>query len=166
MMQFIQDGYEDIYYNVSFQMTPHQIYGRTVGFDLKATSDCGYGYSGEITQGSVLNSKTPFTFHIHSDLNTYILPYIKIKGSGDFWLSNNNDILQNKSNDKETAFQNVSGEIAMDSDNGIISGIHSPGSDFNWYFLRLVDGDNEIATNSETDIEMEIRYREPRRVIV
>lgn len=178
--QFDQDGYEDIFYRVYINMVPHQISGRTVGFDLTVTSDCAYGFTDIITKKATINSSTPLKLNIHSDINTYILPYIKINGVGDFYLSNDSDLSQNQLNGKETHLMNVKNITVMDSENDmigiwdsekeIITDFHSP-NDFNWYFLRLVNGVNIITTNfqngiGENGIEIEIKYREPRRVIV
>ena len=46
-LQFNQEGYEDIYFNVKFDVQPHIIAGRTAGFDLTMTCDSPYGYSKE-----------------------------------------------------------------------------------------------------------------------
>lgn len=158
--QFDQEGYEDVFYNVYINISPHQTAGKTVGFDLEVTSDCAYGFSDIITRKAVISSSAPLTLNVHSDINTYILPYVKINGTGDFCINNDEDKSQ-----KAAEIKNVSQEIIMDSDTDMISGIDSP-NDFNWHFLRLVDGMNVITTNSGSGIEIEIRYREPRRVIV
>lgn len=158
--QFNQEGYEDIFYNVYINLSPHQIAGKTVGFDLEVTSDCAYGFSDIITRKAVISSSAPLTLNVHSDINTYILPYVKINGKGDFCISNDRDESQ-----KATEVKNVLREIIMDSDTDMISGISSP-NDFNWHFLRLVDGINTITINPGSEVEIEIQYREPRRVIV
>lgn len=157
--QFDQEGYEDVYYQVQINMLPHQVSGKTVGFDLTVTSNCGYGYSEQILKEFILNSKKPILLNIYSDTNSYILPNISLTGTGNFYIRNINDTSQNK-----TELCNVHNEIIMDSQNDIIKGI-SP-NDFNWIFLRLVNGTNEIVTNSVNDIKVKILYREPRKVIV
>lgn len=164
--QFDQKGYEDIYYRVQINMIPHQIGGMTVGFDLTVVSDCGYGYSEEILKEYTLNKDKPIRLDIHSDINSYILPYISLTGSGKFYISNDSDLLQNKSNGKATELQlqNTTQAITMNSDTNIITGISSA-NNFNWYFLRLVNGVNNITTNSN-NIQIKIIYREPRRIIV
>lgn len=162
--QFDQEEYEDIFYNVYINMAPQQVNGRTVGFNLSVTSDCAYGFTDIIIKRFTINSSTPFKLNIHSDINTYILPYVKIiNGKGNFYISNDSDILQNNTVGKAMEFKNVSKEIVIDSDTDIILGL-SNSNNFNWYFLRLVDGINIITTNSNTDIKIEIQYREPRFV--
>ena len=160
--QFKQSGYEDIFYNVYFNLTPHQIGGQTVGFDLTATADCAYGFTDVIKRKTSINSSTPLQLNIHSDINTYILPYVKLDQSGDFYISNDNAQKQNIST---TTFLGAKNKIpvTMDSDTDTIYGLINP-QDFNWHFLRLVDGINIITTNSKSNIEIEIQYREPRFV--
>lgn len=53
--------------------------------------------------------------------------------------------------------------INLDCDNEIITGLDNP-NHFNWYFPRLIDGSNEIVTDSVNDIDIEITYREARMV--
>ena len=158
--QFNQEGFEDIFYNVYINLSPHQIAGKTVGFDLEVTSDCAYGFSDIMTRKAIISSSTPLILNVHSDINTYLLPYVKINGTGNFCINNDEDTLQ-----KATEIKNVLQEITMNSDTEMISGITSP-NDFNWYFLRLVDGRNTITTDSDSEVEIEIQYREPRRIIV
>lgn len=165
-MQFDQEGYEDIWYNVyCSSLTPYQVNGKTIGFNVTLTSDCGYGFTEEITKNITLNADNPYTLIVHGDIAIYILPYITINGVGDFLIWNEYDEYQNLSNGKETWFKNITEEITMDSDNDIIDGIDSPDF-FSWYFLRLVNGMNEFYTDSSNDIELTLTYREPRRVIV
>ena len=157
--QFDQEGYEDIYYKAYVNMMPHQVGGRTVGFDLTVTSDCAYGYTDLIVKKATINSSTPLRININNDITTDILPFFTINGNGSFYLRNDSDTMN-----LNTEFKNVSSTITMDSENDIILGV-SP-NDFNWRFLRLVDGNNIIKTDSDSDIKLEIKYREVRRVIV
>lgn len=165
-MRFEQNGYKDIWYNVMFDMTPHQINGKTIGFNLVVKSDCGYGFSSEVERNNLINSSTPFYLNINSDIDTYIYPYIKItNGTGDFYIYNESDKMQTLSNNNQSNFYKISNTILMDSDNDIINGIDSP-QNFNWRFLRLLQGINVLKTNSETNLQISIKYREPRRVLV
>ncbi len=183
LFHFVQEGYEDIFYYAYINMMPHQILGQTVGFDLTATSDCAYGFTGIIKQKAILNKTSPtMNFRIQSDVNTYILPRVCIKSSRNFQISNIND-----PNHPKTTFQNLSsGEtftFIMDSDtdtvfilNGSATAPLPDPNIFNWHFLRLVDGQNQImlhmenehteTENTESQIEIEIQYREPRRIII
>ena len=165
-LQFLQEGYETIIYNVRFNITPYQITGRTVGFNLTATSDCAYGFTDMIKKKTTINATAPFKLNIHSDINTYILPIIKINGTGSFSINNYRDIeLKDSILEKPVILENISQKIKMDSDKDIITGLNSP-DDFNWHFMKLADGNNIITTDSVDNIDIEIQYREPRYVRV
>lgn len=158
--QFDQKGYQDVYYKVHINMLPRQIGGKTVGFDLTVTSNCGYGYSEEIFKEYTINKDKPIRLDIHSDINSHILPHITLNGMGTFYISNKSDLPR-----KYTKLEHINGEIILSCDDDMIEGISSP-NDFNWYFLRLVNGVNHIVTDSQNDINIKIIYREPRRIIV
>ena len=167
LFQFDQTGYEDIFYYVYINLSPHQENGKTIGFDLKATANCAYGFTNIIKKKAFINSSAPFQINVHSDINTDILPKVRLKGRGNFSVHNYRDykdnILQNPILDKPLEFKNMSKEITMDSDTDLITGLSSP-NDFNWRFMRLVDGANFISTTSASNIEFEIEYREPRLI--
>ena len=175
LFQFFQEGYEDIFYYVYVTMHPRQILGQTAGFDLTVTSDCSYGFTGILRQKALLSaSSEPLEFRIHSDVNTYILPHVTFKCTGNFKIRNEND-----PNHPETEFYNLGAgktrEFIMDTDSDTIFlkegeklvPLPDPGM-FNWHFLRLTDGTNRIIAQAEPGIiiETEIQYREPRRVIL
>lgn len=160
-IQFEQEGYEDIFYNVCISMTPHQVAGRTVGFDLVATSDCAYGFTDVIKKEQIrMDSNTCFQFNVHSDINTYILPIIKIYRDsgmiGDFELNNQNDTM---------IFKDIKENLTINCDIETVEDLTKP-DDFNWCFLKLTDGMNVITTKSDVGFGIEIFYREPRYVRV
>lgn len=165
ILQFYQEGYSDISYYVYFNIIPHQIEGKTVGFDLTATSNCGYGYTNIIKRKTIINSSMPLKINIHSDINTYILPIVKVKGEGRFSIDNYKDMdLKYSILDKKIELA-ITKEVIMDSENDVIIGLQNP-DDFNYHFLKLIDGINIITTDSISNIELEIQYREPRRIII
>ncbi len=174
-LQFNQEGYEDIFYKVNINALPHQVAGRTIGFDLTATSNCAYGFTDVITKKASIALMEPFLLNIHSDIDTYILPIMKVKykptnprplsfdncrSGRNFSYGNADSIL-----DKPIKIENMSQDVTMDSDMGIIKGLARP-NDFNWSFLKLVNGTNVIMTDHGRDIEIELQYREPRYVRV
>lgn len=159
---FDQEGYDDVWYKVYINATPHQVAGRTVGFDLTVTSNCGYGFSSLVTKSSTINSSYPATININTDIDDYIKPYIEIQGSGDFKIYNENDTTATA---MELKNLNMSQKITLDSDYEIVTGLSSP-ADFNFHFLRLIDGENTITTDSESYIVIEMQYREVRMVAV
>ena len=185
---FDQPEYEDIHYNVYINTAPHQIGGKTAGFNLTVISDCAYGFTEQIRKTAIIDSLNPMMIDIHSDINAYILPTVKITGRwmyqegsafmSDFYISNENDTAQNASTGKATTFNKIEGEswgIEMDSDSDNVfligndpSGIKrniNPDT-FNWQFLRLIDGTNIITTNSNEPLKIVIEYREPRMIKV
>lgn len=173
-LQFDQDGYRDICYMVKWQMTPHQINGRTVGFDLTATSNCGYGFSEEKIKTQTIKhdandaeNDVSINLYINNDIKEYVLPEIRLTStSGNFYLSNLNDKIQNKDVNRQTEFY-IDGniDVTLDCMNDIVLGLNST-DEFNWFFPRLVNGYNTITTNSTDGVTITIKYRENRRVIV
>lgn len=191
-IQFDQEGYEDIFYYVYFNVQPHQVLGQTVGFDLTMTSDCAYGFSDVITRKTHINSydssdssssSGSLMLDIHSDVKAYILPTVKINGYGKLSIVNYSTPANTISPRTEKSQigkplsiivggeDGIPGVIQMDSATEIVTGLNSPG-DFDWNFLKLADGKNfiEIEIESNTDstsnanINIEIQYREPRYV--
>lgn len=156
------DG-EDIYYEVQIDVAPHQVGGRTIGFDLKVTSNSAFGYSSLHKKKKTIKNEDPLVIYIDNDTRSYLLPVVKITGSGDFSICNESDIVR-MSKQKVSTFVDVDTDIYMDSENEIIDGV-SP-NNFNWNFLRLVNDKNVISTDSSDGITIEIEYREVRRVVV
>lgn len=157
------DDEDNILYKVQIKVASHIIGGKTVGFDLAVTSNSAFGYTELQKRNATISSSNPLTLYIDTDTNAYILPYITIAGSGNFYISNDNDPVRNYSSGKAASFTGASGTITMDSENLILDGLSL--DKFNGYFLRLVDGENVIRTNSYYDISLEIYYREVRRAI-
>lgn len=161
-LQFDQDYYRDICYKVKFTtMQPIQVCGRTIGFELSCMSNCGYGFTNEKKHYFTLVDGTDVTIVVTNDMLTYLYPQIKITGgSGEFTFGNVSDTQQTYSH-----FNNIAHDIVMDCDNDLITGISKP-TDFNWYFPRLVDGNNVFTTNSSNTLTVEMTYREARRILV
>lgn len=154
-----------IFYAAIFQMTPNQIGGKTYGFDLTATTNCGYGWGNQQVFTQRISPVNPVILNIQGDLDTYIYPKTTLTNtsdSGTTIISNNSDVEQCLANGKETKIYCIEDLIILDSNTEIITGIRSP-NDFNYYFPRLVNGENIITTNMEFDIKIE--YKVPRRVI-
>lgn len=170
-LYFEQEDYIQVFYMAYCNVKPNQINGRTVGFDITAASNCGYGFSKEYvrTDHFIINkngneNKKPIQIQVNNDLKRKVYPQITIKnGSGDFTITNS-DISGNVI--CQSSFKNITATLEMDSKNDIITGLTSPDCFVNWDFLYLVDGMNELTCDSETDIELTVKYREIRRVIV
>ena len=152
-LQFVQpDDYPDVYYKVYINMSPVQIGGQTFGYNLTITSNCGYGFSGERTY-RFFSENQPLTINVDNDLNRYIYPTVTFETNADeCWIYNENDLEQNLDNHKESHFHNLGDhvdvplEITMDSANDITNGIETP-DQFNFRYLKLVNGENKIYTD-------------------
>ncbi len=169
---FIQDGYENIYYKAYFQITPHQIGGRTVGYDLTATANASYGYTMEYNRVDYFQDENenfkPIQIQINNDIRTKLYPYITIENmSGDTIEIINSDIHGNEICKSIFYNMNMSKNdlILMDSYNDIIQGLDNASS-FNYGFLYLVDGMNVLTCNANTNVKFTISYREIRKVVV
>lgn len=149
-LQFVQpDDYPDVFYKVYINMSPYQIGGQTFGYNLTITSNCGYGFSHEYT-ATLTDGNQPLTINVNNDLNRYNYPTVSFETNADeCWIYNENDLEQNLDTGKESHFYNLGDnvdvlkEISMDSTNDVINGIETP-DQFNWNFLRLVNGENNI----------------------
>lgn len=162
-IQFLQDDYEDVVYQVYNNMTPVQICGRTVGFTITSTSNCGYGFSPEIVKRFSINVDKPYVVNIYNDTRNVCYPTLHIKPSeSEFTIKNESENTEKGLHIKN---HNMGMSYYIDSENEIIEGINDP-DDFNWHFIRLVDGGNVISTDAAFDIEIEMIYRETRKVIV
>lgn len=177
-LMFVTDD-EPICYFVYFNVAPQKINGKTMAFTLTATSNCGYGFTPEITRRFIIdNSKVEnrvVEVLVNNDIDGYILPKVKIENClGDFDLLNST--LDENGYDEfdspteaqakrvsKSSFSNVGQTIIMDSKNDIIKGLVSP-SDFNYDFFKLVNGTN-LVTISSGSAEITIKYRENRMVI-
>lgn len=164
-LQFDQETYQDIYYKVCFtSMLPIQVMGRTVGFQLSCTSNCGYAFSEEKKHLFTISSTMTKNIIVTSDIQTYIYPLIKL--TGDLAIVNINNL--DDTQQTQTTISSSSSTVVIDSENDIITGISNPQSDFNWYFPRLIDGENHlrITGSSTRTVTVELTYREPRRILV
>lgn len=149
----------NIFYKVYFNITPYQIGGQTAGFEVEVISNCAYGFSEEQTRKFTLNSATPYEFNLQHDRRSYIYPYIEIVGKGnEINIKNESDLQQ-----VATTIKKLS-SVTFDGENKIVTGVIP--DDFNWRFLRLKDGKNIITTNSANDLEIVLKFRTARRVVI
>ena len=159
-----KDEDAEVFFQVKINLQPHVVSGHTIGFDMIITANSAFGYSALKKKKATINKNTSFTLYIDTDTNAYILPEFNITGSGTFYISNNNDPKRNHVNKTAADFKSVSGTIYMNSEFGVIDGVEP--ENFNWRFLRLVDGKNVFSTDSANNITLEIFYREVRRIAV
>lgn len=152
-LQFVQpDDYPDVFYKVYINMTPYQIGGQTFGYNLTITSNCGYGFSHEYT-ATLSSEDQPLTINVNNDLNRYIYPTVSLETNSDeCYIYNENDLEQNLENGKECRIKNLGDNVEtprtifMDSGNDLVQGLEYP-DQFNFHYLRLVDGENNIYSD-------------------
>ena len=100
---------------------------------------------------------------VHHDVLRYCYPQVTITAT-----SNISELTIRNSADKflnsTLRLKNISNgkTIIIDNENGQISGINY--DYFNWVFFRLVDGINNLEIVSDGTFQLEIKYRETRRI--
>ncbi len=179
-IHFEEEGYEDLFYNVYINVSVNQVAGKTVGFNLVITSNCGYGFSDERVIKKTVNENADLDLLIDSDIKTYIYPYIEFEcispqlSDEYFYIYNESDVEQNALNGKDSKIDVPifdTDKCIMDSKNSIFyitddNNFVKQSTFFNYYFIRLLDGHNLIKTTSSFDVNLTIKYREPRMVII
>ena len=163
-LHFLQDGFENIFYNAYITITPVIIAGRTYGYKLTATTDNAYAYDLECENEFDLNTNEEYTLFTSSDKGGYIYPKIEITPlkSGNLSLDIKEDVNQSYS-----VFRNVvAGEmIKLDCELGIVENIDA--DNFNWIFPRFVQGYEDTINTITTTIPCHIKINYvPRRKVV
>jgi len=168
-LQFVQEDFEDIYYNSMINLEPYFISGKTCGFTITITTDSPYGYSKLIHRNFVLNDvNSCYVFQDYSDKpgSTYIKTIITPLSDGDLTIETGNNKYSQKTTIKNVVSKNP---IILDGENSYFSGISSP-YHFNFKFPVVVNTYNKRASNFKkingVDCNIEIEYRYKRRVIV
>lgn len=168
-LQFIQEDFEDIYYNSMINLEPYFINDRMCGFKLTVTTDSPYGYGKMIHRHFVLNDDNScYAFQDYSDKpgSTYVKMTVIPLNDGDLTIETGNDTYS-----KRTVIKNVisKNHIVLDGENDYFSGISNP-NNFNFEFPVVVNTYKYRTSNFKkingVDCEIEIEYRYKRRVIV
>lgn len=109
------------------------------------------------------------TINIDTDDNRPVYPRITIQSNGTSvkFMNKHTDFFnQSKVYESATLINNTSGEkIIVDGVNKIISSSHTRrifGDDFNWQWLELYDGKNEITIEGNCEVTLE--WREARKI--
>lgn len=95
-LRFLQNGYENIFYNAKIDLEWIDYGGCTYGAELTVTCDAPFGYSPLQSCGTRLSSGSSFTIYNDSDETGALIPQlveIEILAGGDFRLSNSLDPL-------------------------------------------------------------------------
>ena len=153
-LYFLQDGFENIYYNAYITTTPVIIAGRTYGYKLVATTDNVYAYDFNCEYEFDINANEEYILFTSSDKCGYIYPKIEITPleSGNLSLTIKEDNEQNSS-----VFNNVTENITikLDSELGIVENIDT--DNFNWIFPRLIQGYEDTINTIITTLPCHIK---------
>lgn len=118
---------------------------------------------------TITSTNNKITINIDTDDNHPVYPRIAIqeKGTGVKFINKHTDLFnQVKTYEFTTLTNNSSSEkIIVDCANQIISSSHTKrifGDDFNWKWLELYDGENEITIEGNCEVTLE--WREVRKI--
>lgn len=174
-LNFDQDGFEDVYFNTYFNLSPEYFNGHVIGYTLTGTTDSPHGYSQLLNKKVELQPKEVFSFKVYSDKAGIIKPVVTIKPSsageiklvsGNWTIGENGAI---KSNYIRDTWINATttNEIVLDEQNDFYSGITNPNY-FDFSFPIIATSYSDITTRFRNDsdfpINLGIQYRQVRRV--
>lgn len=117
-----RDGSESLWYKCNVSVTPHQLFGTTIGFDLIFTSNCAYGFTDEQVRTHTINSSGSWRLNVDTDINEYVYPVVTLNGIGEIELYNENDLEQNLTNAKQTKVM-VKSDVSNEIDEVIVGTI-------------------------------------------
>lgn len=179
-LQFVQEGYEDIYYRCTISLQKKIISGRCVGFICEATCDAPFGWSEEQTLIIESTTSTAIQYYDSSDEIGEIIPEITITSNAD----NQTILLRNTLSQKALRIQNcmkdetisLTSQMTLSSDECIpvengtgFTGKHSTFfDDFNYQWFTIAntfnENENPIVVMGNCKVEMKWRY--PRKAVV
>lgn len=154
---FVQDGYEDIFYNVKIDLDKIDIYGITSGFELTITSDKPYGYTKENINSIAVTPTSPYIIYDTSDVIGYTYPdtlTIVCNEAGDLTLTNSIDsrVTQIKGCVNNEVIT-INGKTLQISSSVLT---HDIANDFNYIFPRISNKkdtrENIISTNKNCSL--------------
>ena len=160
---FDGDDIQDICYFAYIDAMPHYINDCVYGFDLTVTTNAPCGFTTEYKKIYTIGKSQSIPLMVHHDVLRYCYPQVTITAT-----SNISELTIRNSADKflnsTLRIKNISNgkTIIIDNENGQISGINY--DYFNWVFFRLVDGINNLEIVSDGTFQLEIKYRETRRI--
>lgn len=184
-LQFIQEGFENIFYNCQINVQKYEIGGECYGLTLTATCDAPFGWSEPIRH--TLSSSTTATYKLYdsSDEIGVIYPDVEILSQAD-----NQDItISNEMTGTQTIIQNckkgeqillsedkkasssecIPVERTTSDNSGGYSGSHNTFfNDFNWKWFSIgntfENRVNKIIVTGNCDIQLS--WRAPRKAVV
>ena len=134
----LQDGYEDIYFNGSFNIDKYVLDGNVYGFELTFTSDRPYAtYDSVMYNFTISTENGNYVINDISDEIGYIYAKMKIK-----CLSSGNLIINNSIEKRDTVIKNCTQNEIITLDYPIIESTlisHKLQNDFNFNFVRIAN---------------------------
>lgn len=134
----LQDGYEDIYFNGSFNIDKYVLDGNVYGFELTFTSDRPYAtYDSVMYNFTISTENGNYVINDISDEIGYIYTKMKIK-----CLSSGNLIINNSIENRDTVIKNCTQNEIITLDYPIIESTlisHKLQNDFNFNFVRIAN---------------------------
>ena len=134
----LQDGYEDIYFNGSFNIDKYVLDGNVYGFELTFTSDRPYAtYDSVMYNFTISTENGNYVINDISDEIGYIYAKMKIK-----CLSSGNLIINNSIEKRDTVIKNCTQNEIISLDYPIIESTlisHKLQNDFNFNFVRIAN---------------------------
>ena len=182
-LQFIQEGYENIYYNCQINAEKHEIGGKCYGLTLTVLCDAPFGWSDPITTTISSSSATKVRLYDNSDEIGILYPNMIIHSNAGTEKNPQDITISNALTGSEMRIKNcVEGEKITIQDMQINStecyeaseGIDYEGNhstffnDFNWKWLSIGNTFdrrvNEITVTGSCEIEL--NWRVPRKVVI
>ena len=134
----LQDGYEDIYFNGSFNIDKYELDGNVYGFELTFTSDRPYAiYDSVMYNFTISTENGSYVINDISDEIGNIYAKMKIK-----CLSSGNLIINNSIEKRDTVITNCTQNEIISLDYPIIESTlisHKLQNDFNFNFVRIAN---------------------------
>ena len=136
--KLLQDGYEDTYFNGSFNIDKYVLDGNVYGFELTFTSDRPYAiYDSIIYNFTISTENGNYVINDISDEIGHIYAKMKIK-----CLSSGNLIINNSIENRDTVIKNCTQNEIITLDYPIIESTlisHKLQNDFNFNFVRIAN---------------------------
>lgn len=163
--KLIQEGYEDIYFEGSFNIDRCELDGKVYGFNLSLTTNRPFAVYEPIPYYfSLTTDNLNYSLMDISDEMGHIYPKVKItcKTDGDL-------IIENSMENRETRIKNcVEGEVINMEYPIITSSIpsHKIQNDFNFNFLRIANEEDKVVNKFTFSIpcNVEITYSPIKKV--
>ena len=134
----LQDGYEDIYFNGSFNIDKYVLDGNVYGFELTFTSNRPYAiYDSVMYNFTISTENGNYVINDISDEIGHIYAKMKIK-----CLSSGNLIINNSIEKRDTVIKNCTQNEIITLDYPIIESTlisHKLQNDFNFNFVRIAN---------------------------